>query len=159
MLPNDPARVEEWVVENVIYDANDYADWGVVTYIASPDEVLRRGRGPCYGRAVVLASILEDKHIPYRLFVTFMHTWVDYDGRQPRKQYEDTRYAMLRWEHERWHFQGMGWLAIVPQMSIWLARLLWRVVPWPGKVALLALILGAIGLQSQFWRRLKVGDA
>lgn len=72
-LPDDPARIEEWVRERITYDANDYAGWGVAFYIASPDQVLRRGRGQCWDRAVVLASILEEKRIPYRFFANWLH--------------------------------------------------------------------------------------
>jgi len=50
----------------------------------------------------------------------------------------------------------MGWLAVVPHQSAWLAKLFWYVVPWSQKIASLAVMLGAIGLQWQFWRRPKV---
>lgn len=80
MLPDDPSTVEDWVRQEIAYDANDYAGWGVIFYIPSPEEVLRRGRAPCYGRAVVLASILEQKGVPYRVFGTTLHMWVDYPG-------------------------------------------------------------------------------
>jgi hypothetical protein len=107
-LPNDPAYIEDWVRKEIVYDANDYAGWGVIFYIASPEEVLRRGRAPCYGRAVVLASILEDKGISYRVFHTAFHTWVEYEGRNLRSPLESPQYAVFRWEDDRWHLQGMG---------------------------------------------------
>jgi transglutaminase-like putative cysteine protease len=95
-FPDDPATVENWVRETIVYDANDYAGWGAILYIASPEEVLRRGRAPCYGRAVVLASILEAKGIPYRVFGIALHMWVDYTGRTPSSVLEFPRYAVLR---------------------------------------------------------------
>ena len=51
-LTDDPTKIEAWVIEHIQRDANDYANWGVIFYIASPAEVLSIGRGPCYGRAV-----------------------------------------------------------------------------------------------------------
>ncbi|MGD8967051.1 MAG: hypothetical protein PVI07_06050 [Anaerolineae bacterium] len=74
-LPEDPSLIERWVGTEIVFDANDYAAWGVVLYIATPEEVLRRGRGPCYGRAVVLASILEAKGISYRLMANTTCGW------------------------------------------------------------------------------------
>jgi len=68
-LPDDPKIVEAWVFENVERDANDYSNWGVIFYFAGPEEVLSIGRGACYARAIVLASILSDKSIPFKLFL------------------------------------------------------------------------------------------
>ena len=96
-LPDDPAKIEAWVIEHIERDANDYANWGVIFYIASPEEVLSIQRGPCYGRAVVLASILEDKGIPYRLFMMPGHVWVDYTDRTPTiwPEFEKSEYCRL----------------------------------------------------------------
>lgn len=156
-LPDDPARIEQWVRERIAYDADGYQDWGVAFYIARPDQTLRRGGGHCWDRAMVLASILEEKQIPYRLFANWMHAWVDYAGRQPYQEYEYPKYAAFRWEQGRWHFQGMGWLTVVPRQSIWLTRLLWHILSWPQKIALLTAMLSAIGLQWRFRRRSKAG--
>jgi hypothetical protein len=144
-LPDDPAAIEAWVREQIAYDANDYAGWGVAFYLAGPEEVLRRGRAPCYGRAVVLASILEDKGIPHRVFGTTLHMWVDYAGRQPLGPLEAPRYAVLRWEDGKWHGQGLGWLPLAPLMVAWgLGRFYWSGLPWVGKLAAVAIALGAI---------------
>jgi hypothetical protein len=43
-------------------------------------EALAQGRGDCESRAVVLASILAYKHIPYSLHMSIDHIWVDYPG-------------------------------------------------------------------------------
>ena len=156
-LPDDPARIEQWVREKVVYDADGYRGWGVAFYIASPDQALRRGRGHCWDRAMVLASILEEKRIPYRLFANWMHAWVDYAGREPYQEYEYPKYAAFRWEQDRWHFQGIGWLTVVPRQSVWLTRLLWHILSWPQKIALLTAMLSAMGLQWRFWQRSKAG--
>jgi hypothetical protein len=144
-LPDDPAYIEDWVRKQITYDANDYAGWGVVFYMAGPDEVLRRGRAPCYGRAVVLASILEQKGIPYRVFGTTLHMWVDYTGWTPLNPLETPCYAVLRWEDGKWHWQGLGWLQIAPLMVAWgFGRFYWSGLPWTGKGAAVAIALGAI---------------
>jgi hypothetical protein len=144
-LPDDPAAIEAWVRKQITYDANDYAGWGVVFYMASPEEVLRRGKAPCYGRAVVLASILEDKGVPHRVFGTTLHMWVDYAGRTPLNPLETPRYAVLWWEAGKWHWQGLGWLQIAPLMVAWgLGRFYWSGLPWLGKLAAVAIALGTI---------------
>lgn len=151
-LPDDPAQIEAWVIEHIQRDANDYANWGVIFYIASPAEVLSIGRGPCYGRAVVLASILEAKQIPYRLFMMPGHVWVDYDRRvaQIWPEFEKRSYAIWRREDGRWHWNGMGWLAILLRMLLIQVQLYWRITPLAGKAAVLAIIIGGAWLG---WRR------
>lgn len=151
-LPNEPTKIEDWVIEHIQRDANDYANWGVIFYIASPAEVLSIRRGPCYGRVVVLASILEAKHIPYQLFMMPGHVWVDYDRRVPQiwPEFEKRSYAIWRWEDGRWHWNGMGWLAILPRMFLIQVQLYWRITPLAGKAAVLAIIIGAAWLG---WRR------
>lgn len=147
-LPGDPAQVEQWVIEHIQRDANDYANWGVIFYVTTPAEVLGIGRGPCYGRAIVLASILEDKHIPYRLYMMPGHVWVDYQDRVPPiwPEFEKSEYAVWRWENGRWHYHGFGWLAILPRMVAIQAHLYWRILPVAGKVALLVTLMACIGM-------------
>ena len=147
-LPGDPAQIEAWVIEHIRRDANDYANWGGFFYIASPEEVLSIGRGPCYGRAVVLASILEDKHIPYRVFMMPGHVWVDYADRVPTvwPEFEKSEYAIWRWENGRWRYHGFGWLRILPRMFVIQMQLYWRIMPGMGKIVILMVILMCIGL-------------
>jgi hypothetical protein len=130
-LPDDPVKIEGWVIYNIGRDANDYANWGVIFYIASPAEVLSIQRGPCYGRAIVLASIQEDKGIPCRLFMMPGHVWVDYAQRAPLiwLEFEKSEYAIWRWENGRWVYNDWGWLAILPRMAAIHADLYWRITP------------------------------
>jgi hypothetical protein len=152
-LPDDPAQIEGWVIEHIERDANDYANWGVIFYIASPAEVLSIGRGPCYGRAIVLASILEEKGIPYRLFMMPGHVWVDFAERKPPiwPEFEKPEYAVWRWENGRWHWNGFGWLSILPRMMLIQAQLYWRITPLIGKMVVLMIIIGGIWLR--WWNR------
>ena len=152
-LPDDPARIEEWVRQEIVFDANDYASWGVVLYIATPEEVLERGRGPCYGRAVVLASILEEKGLQYRLMANMVHVWVDYAGRELRHWHERPEYAAFSWENGRWRFEGMGWIVAAPKQALWLTKHLWATTSWMQKTALSAVLTVAAGLQWRIWKR------
>ena len=98
------------------------------------------------------------KQISYQLYVMPGHFWVDYEERQPYvwiegyEWIENSENAILRWENSRWHFQGMGWLRVLPAMMGIQAQLYWRIVPWVGKAVLLVAIIAAVGL-ARFLRR------
>jgi hypothetical protein len=79
-LPPDPAAIEEAVIESVPY-SYDWEVYAMPWYFPTIDEVLAKGRGDCKARAIVLASVLEAKGIPYRINSSPMHVWVDYDGK------------------------------------------------------------------------------
>ncbi len=154
-LPNDPAQIEEWIIEHITADANDYEGWGVIEYFATPTEVLQRGKGPCYGRAVVLASLLAEKGISYRIYAMVGHVWVDYAGRQPRQFIENFQLAQFRWENGRWYFQGVGSLEMIAWATATVITLYWDNVPLLVKIIVLTLIGGVVTLRWKFWRRLK----
>ena len=151
-LPNDPVVIENWVFDHVSRDANDYRTWGVYFYFASPSEVLAVGRGACYVRAIVLASILQSKSIPYKLYLMPGHVWVDYPGRVPHiwgegldwMEHDDN--AILRWEDANWHFQRFGWLKVLPPMAAIHLRLLGNNMPLIAKGVLCFVGIGMIGL-------------
>lgn len=78
--PSDPATIEEVVLERIPY----YYDWEVHNmpwYFPTTRAVLEKGKGDCKARAIVLASILEAKHIPYRINSSPIHIWVEYEGK------------------------------------------------------------------------------
>ncbi len=79
-LPNDPRLIEQAVLTRVVPYAYDWQTAGVPWYFPTTREALAQGRGDCESRAVVLASILAYKHIPYQLRMSFDHIWVDYPG-------------------------------------------------------------------------------
>jgi len=51
-------------------------------YCPTIKKVLERGEGDCKARALVLASVLEAKNIPYQVHSSPIHVWVDYEGKQ-----------------------------------------------------------------------------
>jgi hypothetical protein len=150
-LPDDPQIVEEWVFENIKRDANDYANWGVIFYFASPEEVLSIKRGACYARAIVLASILAEKSIPFTLYLMPGHIWVDYARREPYvwgeglAWIEDPTNAIFGWENGNWRYQGSGWIKVLPAMIGIQLQLYWRIVPPTGKLAIGLFLIFTIG--------------
>jgi hypothetical protein len=80
-LPDDPAAIEDSVLESIPY-GYDWQVYGMPWYFPTVDEVLQAGEGDCKGRALVLASVLEAKDIPYNLNTSPIHVWVDYEGKE-----------------------------------------------------------------------------
>ncbi len=80
-LPADPAAIEDAVLESIPY-RYDWEVYGIPWYFPTLDEVLEKGEGDCKGRALVLASVLEAKDIPYSLNTSPIHVWVDYEGKE-----------------------------------------------------------------------------
>ena len=80
-LPDDPRRIEAYVLERQVPYAFDWQSAGVPWYFPTTDEVLAAGRGDCESRALVLAGILTAKGIPNELRVSLDHIWVDYPGK------------------------------------------------------------------------------
>ena len=79
-FPSDPAVIEDEVTERIPY----YYDWEVHNmpwYFPTTEGVLEKGKGDCKARAIVLASILEARHIPYRINSSPIHVWVEYEGK------------------------------------------------------------------------------
>jgi transglutaminase-like putative cysteine protease len=79
-LPSDPAAIEKAVLDGVPY-RYDWEVYAMPWYFPTVDEVLEKGQGDCKARAIVLASVLEAKGIPYRINSSPTHVWVDYDGK------------------------------------------------------------------------------
>jgi hypothetical protein len=79
-LPSDPAAIERAVLETLPYHY-DWDVYGMPWYFPTVDEALENGEGDCKARAIVLASVLEAKGIPYRIDSSPTHVWVDYDGK------------------------------------------------------------------------------
>src|SRR5664280_1075495 len=79
-LPNDPRLIEQAVLTRIMPYSYDWQTAGVPWYFPTTREALAQKRGDCESRAVVLASILAYKHIPYTLRMSFDHIWVDYPG-------------------------------------------------------------------------------
>jgi hypothetical protein len=79
-LPSDPVVIENAVLAMIPY-RYDWKVYGMPWYFPTVGEALENGEGDCKARAIVLASVLESKGIPYRIDSSPTHVWVDYDGK------------------------------------------------------------------------------
>jgi hypothetical protein len=97
-LPNNPRLIEQAVLTKIEPYAYDWQTAGAPWYFPTTKEALAQGRGDCESRALVLASILKAKHIPYQLEMSFDHIWVNYPGKIPNA-IENQAVAIGRQEH------------------------------------------------------------
>jgi len=88
-LDDDPVHIEKAVREQIIPYAYDWTVYDEPWYFATVSEALRDGRGDCESQAIVLASILDAKKIPYKLEVSFDHIWVQYPQKKENPQERD----------------------------------------------------------------------
>jgi hypothetical protein len=154
---SDPAAIEAEVLEYIPY-TYDWENYGMPWYCPTADEVLARGTGDCKARAIVLASILEARGIPYRIDLSPVHMWVDYEGKAE---------TSLEREQVKFYQQdpetGERSLSL-PQISFTkVASLFWQGFwePMPGlrKGLLLCGLAGLIALRLYLWLRRKRSHA
>lgn len=104
-LPDDPAAVEAFSQEFVRYESA-WKLYRMPWYFPTVEEVLRDKAGDCQAEAVLTASILQAKGLPYTFRYSFDHVWVDYAGKQVNNL-EDPATAFVSDE-------GKGWFASLP---------------------------------------------
>jgi len=80
-FPSDPVAIEKAVLARIPY-RHDWEVYSMPWYCPTIDEVLERGTGDCKSRALVLASVLEAKNIPYQINLSPTHVWVNYESKQ-----------------------------------------------------------------------------
>jgi hypothetical protein len=80
-LPSDPVAIEEAVLARIPY-RHDWEVYGMPWYFPTIEKVLEKGEGDCKARALVLASVLKAKNIPYQVNQSPIHVWVEYEGKQ-----------------------------------------------------------------------------
>jgi hypothetical protein len=81
-LPDDPAYIEQQLEGPLLPYAVPWETYGVPWYYPTTREVIEKGVADCQGRAIVFASILEAKGIPYTLRASLDHIWVEYESKQ-----------------------------------------------------------------------------
>jgi transglutaminase-like putative cysteine protease len=138
-MPNDPRVIEQRVLDQVVPYAYDWQTAGVPWYFPTTAQALQQGRGDCESRAVVLASILAAKHIPYQLRMSFDHIWVQYPGKQPNALENN---GVVLAERRNGHFI-FRWPSQLNWAKEWDAQvaIYWTPMPASRKVLLLAGIL------------------
>jgi hypothetical protein len=138
---SDPAAIENAVLAGIPYRC-DWELYSMPWYCPSIEEVLERGEGDCKARALVFASVLEAKSIPYQIHSSPMHVWVEYEGKQ-ETSIENAQVEFYQYDPETGErrFQipdiGLGRL-----MDYW-QRQFWTPMP-DGRKALLISGLSAL---------------
>ncbi len=105
-LPNDPREIERRVLEEVLPYASDWETAGVPWSFPTVAQALGARRGDCESRALVIASVLAAKGIPYRLRMSFDHIWVYYSGKVPTASENEARVLVGR---GRGGWFGLSW--------------------------------------------------
>jgi len=135
-LPQEPSEIEREILRRIPYR---YA-WqvhGMPWYFPPTSRVVQAGVGDCKARAVVLASVFDRLGIPYRFNSSFVHVWVDYQGKhEPAVASPDARFYQQDPETGQRFFQ-------LPKIEwkLWLDSTvegLWTVMPLVRKLLLLS---------------------
>ena len=105
-LPDDPAAVEAFSEGFLTYQTA-WELYGQFWYFPVVSEVVANRAGDCQSEALLTASILSAKGIPYTLRYSLTHAWVDYEGKG-LNELEDPALAVAS-------DAGGGWLGGLPQ--------------------------------------------
>jgi len=134
-IPNDPIDIEKFVRKLVEYEY-DWVNYGVPWYVPTPDDAVMRRKGDCESRAMVFASILSAKNIPYNLKASLVHIWVEYPNKKS-SAYENEDVSYIRKVDGRYRIK-------LPDLSQWKhyadveKEMLWDVMPMYRKVIMLS---------------------
>ncbi len=134
-IPDEPAEIEKFTRALVKYE-HDWENYGFPDYVSTARQAVSRRKGDCEDRAIVLASILEAKKIPYDLKASLVHFWIDYPGKKPsRSENEkvsyfgkvDGKYRLKLPDLGQWHRYLRSW-----------RRGIWDVMPLLRKVLMIS---------------------
>jgi hypothetical protein len=120
---SDPAAIEKEVLDRIPY-RYDWELYSMPWYCPTVGEVLERGEGDCKARALVFASVLEAKSIPYQIHSSPMHVWVEYENKQETSM-ENAQVEFYQYDPETGerYFQvpdiGLGRLMDYSQRQFW----------------------------------------
>lgn len=95
-LPREPVTIELFV-DSLLVPTADWKLYRVPWYVPRAAEAVAALHGDCEAKAIVLASLLEGKGLPYELRASLTHIWVDYPGR-PARPGEQREVAYLEGE-------------------------------------------------------------
>jgi len=87
-LPADPARLEDSLKAYVPFQW-DWQTYGVPWMMPDPRDVARRRKGDCESIAVLFASVLRARGIPFDVQASFSHVWIDYPGKRQTSWEQD----------------------------------------------------------------------
>jgi len=137
-LPDDAAVVEAFSQDYLPYKTA-WELYDMPWYFPTVAEVVEKRGGDCQAEALLTASILEAKSLPYTLHYSFNHVWVDYPGKNVTHM-EDPALSFASNE-------GESWLAALPDRfplrDIVVARIDYHWDPMP-LIRKLLLAFGAV---------------
>jgi hypothetical protein len=150
-VPDDPAAIESAVLQRIPY-SYDWETYGMPWYCPSVKEALEKGKGDCKARALVLASLLEAKGIPYGISFSPVHMWVQYEGKA-ESGLENDEVKFYQQDPET----GERSLRL-PQISIGEAASMfwegfWGPMPGVRKALLLCGLVGLVGVRFSLSKR------
>jgi hypothetical protein len=145
-LPNDPNAIRDAVLTRIMPYAYDWQVNGVPWYFPTTAQALRWGRGDCESQAVVLASILKAKGIPFRLEMSFDHIWVQYAGKQPNPL-ENAGVALAVQQHGRFVFHWPANFNLSKEARAQ-AQIYWTPMPLGRKMAFFGGIIVVLFLNA-----------
>jgi hypothetical protein len=147
-LPNDPAGIE-FIVDSLMIATPDWVGYRVPWYVPTAREAAVMTHGDCEAKAMLLASLLEGKHIPYEIRASFAHIWVDYAGRKARPgESKDIAYAQEKNGRLRFGWpRRVPWrdLLAVEREQLWGAMPLARKAIWLIGVAWVIIAVALLG--------------
>jgi hypothetical protein len=158
-FPSDPVAIEKAVLAEIPY-RHDWEVYNMPWYCPTIEEVLERGTGDCKSRALVLASVLEAKNIPYQINLSPIHVWVNYEGKQ-ETSLENTQVEYYQYDpqtgEKRFKIPHIGLRKVMN--SFW--RAFWGPMPDSRKALLisgpLALIAARVILRKKRTAQKAVG--
>jgi hypothetical protein len=141
-FPSDPAEIAKAVLAEIPY-RYDWELYSMPWYCPTVGEVLERGEGDCKARALVFASVLEAKSVPYQIHSSPMHVWVEYEGKQ-ETSIENAQVEFYQYDPEtgerRFQLPDIG---LSDLMDSW-RRQFWTPMPTDRRVLLIGGILALI---------------
>jgi hypothetical protein len=147
-LPDDYKAIEDFVADYVPWKPA-WTVYNLPWYFPTVQEVIRDHAGDCQAQALLMASILQAKGMPYTLMYSFDHVWVDYPGRTVTTL-EDPDTSFVK-------DAGGGWLSSLPKKfpigTIVKTRVAYHWTPMPLLQKLL-IVVGALVIVIYGERRL-----
>jgi hypothetical protein len=147
-LPDDYRAIEKFSLDYVEYQPA-WIVYGLPWYFPTVQEVVHDKAGDCQARALLFASILQAKGMPYTLRYSFDHVWVDYPGKAPPAM-EDPATSFVADD-------GKGWLAKLPaKIPLWTIIKVrvgyhWSPMPLLQKIIIVLGSLLIIGWGEKSW--------
>jgi hypothetical protein len=143
-LPREPHAIEALVLRLVPW-AQDSDVWGLPWYFPTPHEALAARRGDCEAQAVLTASLLAARGIPYQLRASFSHIWVDYPGRGEIPG-ESQAEAVMQQVDGRYRFNWPRTPRLVAHLRTQKGLLWDGLAPWRKGLLLIGWPVMAVGL-------------